>query len=120
MAARRRFSIWLSTAASASRARSVSGVSLSRSYDASGAFQFAVSDPQASSLVDPVSNGDEVRSALERILASRGFINTGRLSRLLRHSVEKTLAGETDQLKEYSLGIEVFDRDDKYERGSGR
>ena len=61
-----------------------------------------------------ISN-EQVRAELERVLASRGFANAGRLSRLLRHSVEKTLAGEADQLKEYSVGMEVFDRDDKYD-----
>jgi len=58
---------------------------------------------------------EEVRAELERVLASRGFVNAGRLSRLLRHVVEKTLAGEADQLKEYSVGMEVFDRDEKYD-----
>ena len=61
-----------------------------------------------------ISN-ERVRAQLERVLASRGFVNAGRLSRLLRHVVEKTLAGQTDQLKEYSVGMEVFDRDDKYD-----
>jgi len=63
--------------------------------------------------VQPDAN--EVRAQVERILASRGFVTAGRLSRLLRHVVERTLAGETDQLKEYSVGMEVFDRDDKYD-----
>ncbi len=58
---------------------------------------------------------EQVRAELDRVLASRGFANAGRLSRLLRHVVEKTLAGETDQLKEYTVGMEVFDRDDKYD-----
>lgn len=57
----------------------------------------------------------EIRAELDRILASKGFASSGRLSKLLRYVVEKTLAGETDQLKEYSVGIEVFDRDDKYD-----
>lgn len=57
----------------------------------------------------------DVRAQLERILASRGFVTAGRQSRLLRHIVERTLAGEADQLKEYSVGMEVFDRDDKYD-----
>lgn len=57
----------------------------------------------------------DVRAELERILATKGFSSAGRLSRLLRYVVEKTLAGETDQLKEYSVGVEVFDRDDKYD-----
>lgn len=58
---------------------------------------------------------DAVRAQLDRILASKGFVSAGRLSRLLRHIVERTLVGETDQLKEYSVGMEVFDRDDKYD-----
>jgi adenylate cyclase len=37
------------------------------------------------------------------------------MSRFFRHVVERTLAGEADQLKEYSVGVEVFDRDDKYD-----
>ena len=57
----------------------------------------------------------EVRAELDRILASKGFATAGRISKLLRYVVEKTLAGETDQLKEYAVGIEVFERDDKYD-----
>jgi TolB-like protein len=56
-----------------------------------------------------------VRAELERILASRGFASAGRLSRLLRYVVDKTLANEADQLKEYAVGVEVFDRDEKYD-----
>ena len=57
----------------------------------------------------------EVRAELDRILASKGFATAGRLSKLLRYVVERTLAGETDQLKEYAVGIEVFERDEKYD-----
>jgi TolB-like protein len=57
----------------------------------------------------------EIRDELERVLAAKGFPAAGRLNKLLRYVVEKTLAGQTDQLKEYSVGIEVFDRDDKYD-----
>jgi adenylate cyclase len=56
-----------------------------------------------------------VRSQLERILASASFATAGRHSRLLRYVVERTLAGEGDQLKEYVLGTEVFDRADSYD-----
>ena len=55
------------------------------------------------------------RAEVDRILASRGFASAGRLSRLLRYVVDKTLADQADQLKEYAVGIEVFDRDDKYD-----
>ena len=57
----------------------------------------------------------DVRAELDRILASKGFATAGRISKLLRYVVDKTLAGETDQLKEYAVGIEVFERDDKYD-----
>lgn len=57
----------------------------------------------------------EVRAELERILASKGFAQAGRLSRLLRFVVDKTLADQADQLKEYAVGVEVFDRDANYD-----
>jgi TolB-like protein len=57
----------------------------------------------------------DIRAELERILASKGFANAGRLSRLLRYVVDKTLANQADQLKEYAVGVEVFDRDEKYD-----
>jgi serine/threonine-protein kinase len=58
---------------------------------------------------------DAVRAQLERILASPGFANAGRLSRFLRFVVERTLEGEGDSLKEYRLGTEVFDRPSDYD-----
>ena len=57
----------------------------------------------------------EVRAELDRILASRGFASAGRVSRLLRYVVDKSLAGESDQLKEYAVGVEVFERGDHYD-----
>ena len=80
------------------------------------------SDPNARRSVhtwgvtDEATIPDEaVRAELDRVLASKGFQNAGRLSRLLRHVTEKTLAGAADQLKEYSVGVEVFDRDASYD-----
>ncbi len=58
---------------------------------------------------------DAVRAQLERILVSPGFANADRLSRFLRFVVERTLDGEGDQLKEYRLGTEVFDRASDYD-----
>lgn len=58
---------------------------------------------------------DEVRAELDRILSSSAFTSAGRLARLLRYVVERSLAGEGDQLKEYVLGVEVFDRGDQYD-----
>lgn len=56
-------------------------------------------------------SAEEVRAALEVIVASEGFASAGRLPHLLRHLVEAALAGQTDRLKESVLGIEFFGRD---------
>ena len=58
---------------------------------------------------------DAIRQALEKILSSPGFAASDRLSRFLRHSVEASLLGETDRLKESLLGIEVFGRKPSYD-----
>src|SRR5580765_1392271 len=57
---------------------------------------------------------DEVRAQLERILAAPPFA-TGLHPRFLRYVVDRTLAGEAGQLKEYVVGLEVFDRSDGYD-----
>jgi TolB-like protein len=64
--------------------------------------------------VTPIPEQD-VRAELDRVLATKGFTSAGRLTKLLRYVVEKTLAGETDQLKEYAVGVEVFERDGNYD-----
>ena len=58
---------------------------------------------------------DQVRLELDRVLASDTFASAARLSRFLRYVVERTLAGEGDGLKEYAIGVEVFDRDGDYD-----
>jgi TolB-like protein len=50
----------------------------------------------------------EIRAALDRILSSDYFVNAERLSAFLRFTVERTLAGDGAQIKEYLLGTEVF------------
>lgn len=63
----------------------------------------------------PPPDTADVRAALEHVLASPAFINAGRLSRMLRFVVERTLDGHGDELKEYLLGVEVFDRPSDYD-----
>jgi TolB-like protein len=58
---------------------------------------------------------DEISGQLERLLASEAFANTERGSRFLRYVVERTLAGEGDRLKEFVIGVDVFDRGDQYD-----
>lgn len=58
---------------------------------------------------------DEAIGQLDRVLASDVFASTSRLSRFLRFVAERSLAGESDRLKEYVIGVEVFDRDERYD-----
>ena len=53
---------------------------------------------------------EAVRSQVARILASAVFANAERMSRFLTFSMEETLEGRGANLKEYALGINVFDR----------
>ncbi len=53
---------------------------------------------------------EAVRSQLDRILQSPGFADSPRLCRFLRYLVEEKLAGREADIKEYSVGLEAFDR----------
>src|SRR5512132_4054754 len=56
------------------------------------------------------ASAEPVRSQLEKILASPGFLRNDRLSRFLRFLVEQQLEGKAAELKESLVGIEVFGR----------
>jgi TolB-like protein len=75
----------------------------------------AAEQPNSRSGAAVQATTDEVRGQLDRLLASDVFAGAARLSRFLRHVVERTLAGEGDRLKEYAIGIDVFDRDESYD-----
>ena len=57
----------------------------------------------------PIAREDVLRE-LERILASRAFQGAGRSGSLLRFLLERTLAGQAELLKEYTLGAEGIGR----------
>jgi adenylate cyclase len=56
-----------------------------------------------------------IRQQLETVTRHRLFRRSERMSRFLRLSVERTLAGKGDELKEYLIGVEVFDRPPSYD-----
>lgn len=62
--------------------------------------------PSSAPMLSPV----QVAIELEKILASTGFSGSARLSRFLRFVVEKASRGKSEEIKEYSVGIDVFDR----------
>jgi hypothetical protein len=61
---------------------------------------------------------DVVLRELEAILASSHFCNSKRYPAFLSYVVEHALAGRTEQLKERTLGIEVFDRPPNFDTNS--
>ena len=66
----------------------------------------------------PTSEGEiaqeAIREELSRILESSIFVQSDRLGRFLRYTVETTLAGDAETLKEYLIGTEVYDRKPPY------
>jgi hypothetical protein len=60
----------------------------------------------------------EQRAELERVLESKSFVRAPTLSNLLNYLCEKSFAGETAQIKEYSIGIEVFRRGESFDQDS--
>jgi hypothetical protein len=56
----------------------------------------------------------EFRSELERVLASQMFRNSDAVHRLLAYLGERSLAGETAGLKEFTIGVEAFHKPPDY------
>jgi TolB-like protein len=55
-----------------------------------------------------------IRDELSRILASSIFVQSERLGRFLRFTVNTTMAGRAETLKEYLIGTEVYNRPTSY------
>jgi hypothetical protein len=58
---------------------------------------------------------EAIRSQLDRMSRSRIFTTSPRLTRFLRFAVEQALAGRPGLLKEYIIGVEVFERTESFD-----
>lgn len=58
------------------------------------------------------------RAELRAVLAAAEFVRAPRLAHLLTYLCEKLLAGESAQIKEYSIGVEVFRRGESFDQDS--
>jgi len=58
---------------------------------------------------DKLSMEDE-KAELEAVLASSLFVRTPSLANLLSYLCQRYFQGESDQLKEYTIGVEAFGR----------
>ena len=56
-----------------------------------------------------------IRGQLERLLASATFRQVDRLKRFLNFIVTEAVAGRGDQLKEYVIGVQVFDKESSFD-----
>jgi hypothetical protein len=67
----------------------------------------------------PESAGLEAqRAELEAVLHSEEFVRAPTLANLLSYLCEKRFAGQLNQIKEYSVGIEVFHRGASFDQNS--
>src|SRR3954454_18793781 len=55
------------------------------------------------------------RTQIERLTASKTFEGSDVHRRLLQYLAEKSLAGEADRLKEYTIGIDAFGKPETYD-----
>jgi len=71
-------------------------------------------EPVASSALNglPVN---QIRLELERILHSRVFVHSHRIRRFLQFVVEECLDARHHRLKEYLIGMEVFNREESFD-----
>jgi hypothetical protein len=64
-----------------------------------------------------ISRANEVRHHFHQIVTSRAFNRSRRGCEFLQHLIDKTLAGELDELKERMIGVQLFGRDPSYDTG---
>src|SRR5262252_11061143 len=62
------------------------------------------------------ANTETERAELQVVLASRLFVRSPTLAHLLSYLCEKKFAGESDQIKEYSVALDVFGRRDSFDQ----
>ncbi|HVP45906.1 MAG TPA: FlgO family outer membrane protein [Bryobacteraceae bacterium] len=60
-------------------------------------------------------SAESIRTQLRKILSSSTFARSERLVRFLTFTVEQTLGGRGENLKEFVIGVEVFDKNEKYD-----
>src|SRR5271156_5026180 len=61
---------------------------------------------------------EEQRAELNAVLDSKEFTRAPTLAHLLSYLCEKLFAGEAGQIKEYSVGVEVFRRGASFDQDS--
>jgi serine/threonine-protein kinase len=63
----------------------------------------------------PAPGTDLIRTQVEKIVRNRAFAQSERMQRFLRFTVEHCLGRRPEELKEYLIGVEVFDKKTDYD-----
>jgi hypothetical protein len=71
--------------------------------------------PEVKQPVSAPAQGAEIQEHVERMLASPGFRIPARRARLLRYLAERAVAGRCEQINEYSIGVDVFERPESFD-----
>src|SRR5881394_73839 len=58
---------------------------------------------------------EEIRAQVERMVRSKVFETSEVHRRLLQYLADKSISGEADRLKEYTIGLEAFGKPDSYD-----
>src|ERR1019366_5956186 len=58
------------------------------------------------------------RNELKEVLQSKSFARAPMMAHLLSYLCERLFAGEASRIKEYSIGLEVFDRGSSFDQDS--
>jgi hypothetical protein len=75
----------------------------------------ATRTPLVQAIAGSAVTNAEVRDQVQRIILSEGFRRSPRMERFLTLAVERTLLGHPEELKEYALGLDVFNRGEEYD-----
>lgn len=68
-----------------------------------------------SSRAELAAEPDDIRGELERILSSQTFRYAVSQKRFLAYAVQEVLSGRAQLLKEYSIGVEVFEKGEQFD-----
>src|SRR5690348_15458707 len=70
------------------------------------------------SLTADSAHAETVRAELQSVLQSQAFTRSPGLSNLLSYLCEKVLSGESSHIKEYSIALDVFGRQESFDQDS--
>ncbi|HUJ21637.1 MAG TPA: FlgO family outer membrane protein [Bryobacteraceae bacterium] len=60
-------------------------------------------------------SAESIRTQVRKILSSTAFARSERLARFLNFTIEEMLEGRGEHLKEFVIGVEVFDKNETYD-----